>query len=226
MTSINYQVASNIAMESLKAAMDTVGITGQPKIDMIGYFANEWNDRTRLMSKAVPEFERKSVVEVEKERLANDPYVQAAKRAAIASKGAAGTFLRRDQCSHGKAEGEELALYNQFLAILHQVGDILMKKPRGTYAIIDNQMYWVSPLGRCEGADLFGYTCGGFDVEEDGNGTWPAAYFDELGVGSEVQVTMDIMISWLEDPEFGQMEPDYLLDQVALMSDVCKYKGE
>lgn len=153
-----------------------------------------------------------------------DPAVERAAQAAKESPGAAATFLRRDQCSHAHGNEEERALYQELLVEMHKLGDILKAKPRGTYANMDGLMLWVSPLKSTPGADVFIYGPGGFDPEPDGNGVYPLAYFDELGVSSEVVETTAGLRKWLSNPVFGQMSPDYLLDQVASFADCCKYE--
>lgn len=161
---------------------------------------------------------------VDEHSLSSAPVVQAAAKAAKASKGAAATFLRRDQCSHGSEAGEDVAKYKELLVEIHKVGDILMSKPRGTYANMDGSMLWVSPLANTPGAELFIYSCGGLRPEADGNGTYPMAYFDELGVGIEVVETIGHLRKWQDNQVFGWMAPDYFLDQVASFADCCRYE--
>ena len=150
--------------------------------------------------------------------------IKEAEEKAKSSMGAIGTFLRKDQCSHGNADETGIKVYNLLLEEMHKVGEILRKKPKGCFANLDGSMVWISPLKNTPGADVFIYSCGGFDPELDGTGTYPLAYFDELGVASEVLEVTEGLREWLKNPVFGQMAPDYRLDQVAWFSNICRYR--
>lgn len=191
---------------------------------------DEYRHWTSVIMRAVTAIDEAIAGELEipidlQKTLENDAGMQQAVSAAKASKGAGATFLRLDQCSHGDADKEGVLLYQALLTEVHKMGDILWRMPRGTYANMGGSMLWVSPLKHTPGADLFVYSCGGFSPELDGNGTYPVAYFDELGVSSEVVELTAAIKNWLNHQVFGQVDPDYLLDLVASNADCCKYSA-
>lgn len=52
MVQIQLKVAGDVAVEALKAAMTTVGIEGENRANLIGFFCNEWNTRTLAIADA------------------------------------------------------------------------------------------------------------------------------------------------------------------------------
>lgn len=50
MTQILLTAAGIVAVESLKAAMATVGIQEESRATLVGHFCNEWNDKTSAIA--------------------------------------------------------------------------------------------------------------------------------------------------------------------------------
>jgi hypothetical protein len=52
MAQIQIQTAGAVAIEALKAAMTTAGIPAEHRLNLIGFFCNEWNTRTQAIADA------------------------------------------------------------------------------------------------------------------------------------------------------------------------------
>jgi hypothetical protein len=195
-------------------------VTSESAIANLGFTCLDYENTT-----FEPSNEHQSAIDSQ-----DDEEMQLALQMVKGHQGAASTtFLRRDQCSFGNTENDEQegkskALYNELLVEIHKIGDILMTKPRGTYADNNGVIMWVSPLRNTVGADLFVYEPGGYLPQLNGSGTVPMAYYDELGCGPDVVQTIASLRNWLNNQVFGQIEPDYYLDLVAYSSDCCRYE--
>lgn len=159
-----------------------------------------------------------------------DAYLQdnrnKAKAEAVRLTGDIRPALRRDQCSDGNADEEGQKIYAELLQAMHALGDALLTKPRGTYALINGLMTWVSPRADGMGSEVFQYGSWGLDLEFDSNGSFPLAYYDELGVGDEARDMTEAIKAWLQAPTFGTVEPAYVLDFVASQCDICRYTDD